>query len=210
MKRKNGYKGAGVIVFCKSYDVLSKALAINTIKQDYYLLLGKRKYNCLKFRFKDIFHWFTKSGRKHLRHSAKPQWSVPGGGMENIDNGSYFRCAIREFWEETDYKLPSDEKCFIGHKSIMLPFFKWKAYFIELPFKDANEIIARRKYFSEFSELKLVEIDDALKTYNLSFGMKSEIKFLVRKIEKSVDKKKKRIVFLMKKHSALLEYLRDK
>ena len=180
MKRKNGYKGAGVIVFCKSYDVLSKALAINTIKQDYYLLLGKRKYNCLKFRFKDIFHWFTKSGRQHLRHSAKPQWSVPGGGMENIDNGSYFRCAIREFWEETDYKLPSDEKCFIGHKSIMLPFFKWKAYFIELPFKDANEIIAKRKYFSEFSELKLVEIDDALKAYNLSFGMKSEIKFLVR------------------------------
>ena len=210
MKRKNGYKGAGVIVFCKSDDVLSKSLVLNTIKHDYYLLLGKRKYNCLKFRFKDIFHWFTKSGRKHLRHSAKPQWSVPGGGMENIDNGSYFRCAIREFWEETDYKLPSDEKCFIGHKSIRLPFFSWKAYFIELPFKDANEIIARRKYFSEFSELKLVEIDDALKTYNLSFGMKSEIKFLVRKIEKSVDKKKKRIVFLMKKHSALLEYLRDK
>ena len=210
MKRINGYKGAGVIVFCKSDDVLSKALSINTIKQDYYLLLGKRKYNCLKFRFKDIFYWFTKSGRKHLRHSAKPQWSVPGGGMENIDNGSYFRCAIREFWEETDYKLPSDEKCFIGHKSIMLPFFKWKAYFIELPFKDANEIIARRKYFSEFSELKLVEIDDALKTYNLSFGMKSEIKFLVLKIEKSVDKNQRRIVFLMKKHSALLEYLRDK
>ena len=210
MKRKNGYKGAGVIVFCKSYDVLSKALAINTIKQDYYLLLGKRKYNCMKFRIKDIFHLFTKSGRKHLRHSAKPQWSVPGGGMENIDNGSYFRCAIREFWEETDYKLPSDKKCFIGHKSIMLPFFKWKAYFIELPFKDANEIIAKRKYFSEFSELKLVEIDDALKAYNLSFGMKNEIKFLVRKIEKSVDKNKKRIVFLMKKHSALLEYLKDK
>ena len=210
MKRKNGYKGAGVIVFCKSDDVLSKALAINTIKQDYYLLLGKRKYNCLKFRIKDIFYWFTKSGRKHLRHSAKPQWSVPGGGMENIDNGSYFRCAIREFWEETDYKLPSDEKCFIGHKSIRLPFFKWKAYFIELPFKDANEIIAKRKYFSEFSELQLVKIDDAIKAYNLSFGMKSEIKFLDRKIEKSVDKKKKRIVFLMKKHSALLEYLKDK
>ena len=210
MQRTKSYKGAGVIVFCNSDDVLSKALAINTIKQDYYLLLGKRKYNCLKFRFKDIFHWFTKSGRKHLRHSAKPQWSVPGGGMENIDNGSYFRCAIREFWEETDYKLPSDKKCFIGHKSIMLPFFKWKAYFIELPFKDANEIIAKRKYFSEFSELKLVEIDDALKAYNLTFGMKSEIKFLVRKIKKSVDKKQKRIVFLMKKHSALLEYLRDK
>ena len=164
----------------------------------------------MKFRIKDIFHLFTKSGRKHLRHSAKPQWSVPGGGMENIDNGSYFRCAIREFWEETDYKLPSDEKCFIGHKSIRLPFFKWKAYFIELPFKDANEIIAKRKYFSEFSELKLVEIDDALKAYNLSFGMKSEIKFLDRKIKKLEDKNKKRIVFLMKKHSALLEYLKDK
>ena len=45
MKRKNGYKGAGVIVFCKSDDVLSKAIAINNIKQDYYLLLGKRKYS---------------------------------------------------------------------------------------------------------------------------------------------------------------------
>ena len=46
MKRKNGYKGAGVIVFCKSDDVLSKALAINTIKQDYHILLGKRKISC--------------------------------------------------------------------------------------------------------------------------------------------------------------------
>ena len=72
MKRINGYKGAGVIVFCKSDDVLSKSLASNTIKQDYYLLLGKRKYNCLKFRIKDIFYWFTKSGRQHLRHAAKP------------------------------------------------------------------------------------------------------------------------------------------
>ena len=46
MKRTKSYKGAGVIVFCKSDDVLSKALASNTIKQDYYLLLGKRTNSC--------------------------------------------------------------------------------------------------------------------------------------------------------------------
>lgn len=187
MRRTNGYKGAGVIVFCKLDDVLSKLQTHKTIKQDYHILLGKRNYNCPKFRIKDIFHLFTKGGRQHLRYSAKPQWSVPGGGMEYKDNGSYFRCAIREFWEETDYKLPQDKKCFIGCKTIKLPFFSWKAYYIELPFKDANEIIAKGKYSSEFSELKLVRIDDVLKGYNLSFGMKSEIKLLVRKIKKKAQ-----------------------
>lgn len=98
------------------------------------------------------------------------KWSIPGGGYEGRD-GSFNRCANREFQEEIGRLVPNGEV--LGIKCFNYPFFHWRTFII---FTSDNMEGCR---LSEFSEAKWICLSE-IHNYKLCFGVKQEIRrFLI-------------------------------
>ncbi|RME91942.1 MAG: NUDIX hydrolase [Candidatus Hydrogenedentota bacterium] len=134
-----------------------------------------------------LFLCETPQGKEILlgkrKYSPKGVWSIPGGGMDRQDKGSFLQCAVRETREELG-KHPIVEqeleawlqKEATGEKipsfSIPLIAFQWKTFYVYLPEKPNDW----PKYFHEFFEVSWFALD-ALpqKTY---FGVHLALLFI--------------------------------
>lgn len=116
-----------------------KGAGVLIIDESERVLLGRRKYN----------PW-------------KHHYSVPGGGMEKSDGGSFFACAIREANEELfdrlDDVLTADMAVQgVAPWRIRLPWFSYDIFLLKV---DSGMIPARAAH--EFYELVWVPRGDSL------------------------------------------------
>jgi 8-oxo-dGTP pyrophosphatase MutT (NUDIX family) len=111
--------------------------------QGFKIFLGKRKFN-----------------------PGKNSWTFPGGGVEGKD--SFWKTAVREFWEETGIGFGMLNAKTIDEVVISAPFFEWHTFMCLIP-----GTILRTKLI-EFSKMAWVP-ETKINQYRLHPGVKTVI-----------------------------------
>lgn len=106
----------------------------------------------------------------------KNLWSILGGGMENIDGGNLWKCALREAQEELAPHFLLKNVIFDSQHLIKIgKSFRWKTFRCQVKVDDSFVI----KDTSEFHEIRMFKLSelpnnihpmlkDSLKHFNLT------------------------------------------